>query len=67
MRDLFKPCPFCKSRIHVRETFGRLVAGCNNEDCSIRPDTWLSGIEIYDVRKLAKFWNRSIKDQPLGS
>lgn len=59
MTDLFKPCPFCGSRIEVRETFGRLVAGCENKRCQMRPDTWLTAGEIYDVRELAKFWNKS--------
>lgn len=61
MADLFKPCPFCQSPTRVRETFGRLVAGCMNTECKIQPDTWLNQHVFYDVRKLAKFWNKSIK------
>lgn len=63
MGDLFKPCPFCGSNTQVREVFGRLVAGCHNQTCKMQPDTWLHAGEIYDVRKLAKFWNSTIADQ----
>lgn len=55
---LFKPCPFCGSKTQVRETFGRLIAGCENSKCNIKPDTWLTAGEVYDVRKLAKHWNQ---------
>lgn len=57
MSDLFRPCPFCGHAVGVRETFGKLVAGCENSKCKMKPDTWLHAGDIYDVRELARFWN----------
>lgn len=59
MSDLFRPCPFCGSRTEVWEVFGQLAAGCRNRKCKMRPDTWLHAGNMYDVRDLAKFWNKS--------
>jgi hypothetical protein len=58
MTDLLRPCPFCGARAEVWETFGRLVAGCRNQKCNLKPDTWLTAGEVYDVRSLAKHWNQ---------
>jgi Restriction alleviation protein Lar len=63
MRDEneLKPCPFCGSRAELRETFGKLFAGCSNDKCAIRPDTWLR-TQTTDLRVVAKAWNARAVD-----
>ena len=51
-----KPCPFCGGRAHLRETFGKLAAGCHTKGC-IQPDTWLV-CQSTSLEDVARLWNR---------
>lgn len=56
------PCPFCGHRPQLRESFGRLAAGCQTKGC-IQPDTWLT-CHTTSLETLAQVWNRRPPNAP---
>lgn len=53
MNDL-KPCPFCGSKPEIRRYGGKYSAECPNDDCEVRPETFLK----YSSDEAVKAWNR---------
>lgn len=60
MNDPILTC-ICGVVPRVREVFGKLAISCANTGCKLKPDTWLYSGEIYDVRKIIKYWNKGIQ------
>ena len=55
---LLKPCPFCGGEAYVSAINDTEYVRCNHKkNCIVKPDTWLSALNV-SLRKQVNAWNR---------
>jgi len=55
-----EPC-ICGVKPSVSEVFGKLTICCANKKCKLKPSTFASAGDVYDVRKIIRYWNDGIQ------